>query len=108
MIVLRKCLTPVEGFLFLKALTDLLSIIRICLGKFYSCLVFYIYGIISCICYIPSSEFSAHREGLERRVMDVELQLKMTTQRAEAREQHYQQRIKQNDAKWDQKFVQAC
>uniref|UniRef100_A0AAF5PGY6 Uncharacterized protein n=2 Tax=Wuchereria bancrofti TaxID=6293 RepID=A0AAF5PGY6_WUCBA len=52
------------------------------------------------------SEFCAHREGLERRVMDVELQLKMTTQRAEAREQYYQQRIKQNDAKWDQKFVQ--
>nr|CRZ25933.1 BMA-CCCP-1 [Brugia malayi] len=52
------------------------------------------------------SEFCAHRQGLERRVVDVELQLKMTTQRAEAREQHYQQRIKQNDAKWDQKFVQ--
>ncbi|KAK6110227.1 hypothetical protein QQG55_39020 [Brugia pahangi] len=52
------------------------------------------------------SEFYAHRQGLERRVVDVELQLKMTTQRAEAREQHYQQRIKQNDAKWDQKFVQ--
>ncbi|VDO49529.1 unnamed protein product, partial [Brugia timori] len=52
------------------------------------------------------SEFCAHRQGLERRVVDVELQLKMTTQRAEAREQHYQQHIKQNDAKWDQKFVQ--
>ncbi|KAL3981977.1 hypothetical protein ACH3XW_45275 [Acanthocheilonema viteae] len=52
------------------------------------------------------SEFSAYRESLERRVMEVELQLKMTTQRAEAREQHYQQRIKQNDEKWEQKYVQ--
>ncbi|CAG9535062.1 unnamed protein product [Cercopithifilaria johnstoni] len=52
------------------------------------------------------SEFSTHRESLERRVMDVELQLKMATERAMAREQHYQQRIKQNDTKWDQKFVQ--
>ncbi|EFO23993.2 hypothetical protein LOAG_04485 [Loa loa] len=52
------------------------------------------------------SEFSTHREGLERQIMELELQLKMTTQRAEAREQHYQERIKQNDAKWNQKFVQ--
>ncbi|KAM3726503.1 Coiled-coil domain-containing protein [Dirofilaria immitis] len=52
------------------------------------------------------SDFSAHCEGLECRIVDVELQLKMTTQRIEAREEHYQQRIKQNDAKWDQKFGQ--
>uniref|UniRef100_A0A915PVY1 Uncharacterized protein n=1 Tax=Setaria digitata TaxID=48799 RepID=A0A915PVY1_9BILA len=52
------------------------------------------------------SEFSTCRESLERRLLDAELQLKTNTQRMQAREQYYQQRIKQNDAKWDQKFLQ--
>uniref|UniRef100_A0A8R1XWH8 Coiled-coil domain-containing protein 186 n=1 Tax=Onchocerca volvulus TaxID=6282 RepID=A0A8R1XWH8_ONCVO len=52
------------------------------------------------------SDFSVYREDSEHRIMDMELQLKMTTQHIETREKHYQQRIKQNDAEWDQKFVQ--
>ncbi|VDK62265.1 unnamed protein product [Onchocerca ochengi] len=51
------------------------------------------------------SDFSVYREDSEHRIMDMELQLKMTTQHIETREKHYQQRIKQNDAEWDQKFL---
>lgn len=70
--------------------------------------MFYVCGTISCISHLCFSEFSARRKSLERRIMDLELQLKLTTQRAEAREQHCQERIKQNDTKWDHKFEQVC
>ncbi|VDK83578.1 unnamed protein product [Litomosoides sigmodontis] len=52
------------------------------------------------------SEFATRRKNLERRIRDLELQLKLTTQHVEAREQHCRERIKQNNAKWDQKFVE--
>ncbi|VDO49925.1 unnamed protein product [Onchocerca flexuosa] len=54
------------------------------------------------------SDFFTYRENSEHRIMDMESQLKMTTQHIETREKHYQQRIKQNHAEWDQKFGQVC
>ncbi|VDM95596.1 unnamed protein product [Thelazia callipaeda] len=52
-------------------------------------------------------DFLSQREGLERRLLDVELQLKMAIQRAQARELHYEQSMKQSEGKWSQKLEQA-